>query len=1452
MLLALTLFGFASPSFAAATTYYVSPSGNDNNAGTMAAPFKTIQTAINNANTGDTVTLEDGTYTGPGNVDLDFGGVSITVDSVNGAAKTTIDCGGNSTSDPQIIHRALRFHTSEANAVLSGLTIQNGYESSNGGAVDVENGSIVALTNCVITGNTSDDDGAVYNAGTVKLTGCTINANTGDGVYNYGTATITGCAIGSAKKPNTGTGVYAGGMVTLNGGCMIIGNTGGGINAPNYDGAAITLTDCTISSNTSSYGGGVYVGADDTITLTDCIVNDNTVSGFGGGFYNDGTVSLTGCTLNGNMAIYDPNNGNNASGGGVYNANSATLNACVITGNTTTGNGGGIDNPGNLTLTNCQITGNSTSSGNGGGVDNEASATALLQFCAFSVNKANASATGTQQGGALENDGTATLTDDILWNDMATSGNEIGIPVSGNQMTTTTYSDIQGGYRGTGNIHADPMFANPAIGNFHLVAGSPCLGAGIAITGVTTDLIGATRGNPPSMGAYENPQPSTTTLTSSVNPSTFGQSVTFTATVTGTGGTPSGTVTFTIDGTAQTPVALNASGIATYSTFALAGGSHTVTAAYNGDTTFATSNSATLTQVVTGVASTTTLASSLNPSAFGQSVTFTATVAGTGGTPSGTVTFTVDGTAQTPVALNASGKAAYSASSLIVGPHSIKATYSGDGKFASSVSSTLTQTVNVVTTTTTLASSLNPSPFGQSVQFTATVHGNTATGNVVFTDMTSGTTLGSAALSGGVATFTASSLSVGSHQIVASYGGDSDNSASASSALTQVVNAVATTTTLISSLNPSTTGQSVTFTATVAGSGGTLTGTVTFTVNGTAQTPMTLNGSGQATYTTTSLPVGQNHVTATYSGNATFGTSTSSALTQTVNAISTTTKLTSSLNPSIIGQSVTFTATVAGTGGTPTGTVTFTIDGTAQAPVTLTNGSAVYNTSTLAVGTHTITAAYSGDTTFAVSSSSTLTQTVNTISTTTTLISSLNPSIAGQSVTFTATVIAVSGSSIPTGTVQFAVDGSNVGSPVTLNGSGQAVYTTAGLSGGSHTLTAVYTPAGTFAASASSTLTQTVNAVATTTALISSLNPSSAGASVTFTATVKATSGSAIPTGTVTFKDGSATLGTITLNSSGQAAFSTASLTVGAHSITATYIPTGSFSGSAASALTQTVNAAAATHTQILWVNTNGQASLWNIASDGSRTAPVYGPYAGWTAKAVSDGPDGTPHILWTNTNGTAAVWNIGAGTSFTSHQYGPYPNYAAVSLSTGGDGVSHLLWNRTDGQASLWAVNTTTGAFTNHEYGPYTGWTANAVASGATVTDLLWTNTNGATAGYRFTSDGVLTTSVFGPYPTYGAKALSVSQDDGAHLLWDKTDGTAALWNVNFSTGGFTSTTYGPFSGWTAEAIATGTDNTAHMLWNHAPDNQASLWALTGSGFTAVQYGPFSGWQAVAVSAGP
>jgi Bacterial Ig-like domain (group 3)/Bacterial Ig-like domain (group 2) len=458
---------------------------------------------------------------------------------------------------------------------------------------------------------------------------------------------------------------------------------------------------------------------------------------------------------------------------------------------------------------------------------------------------------------------------------------------------------------------------------------------------------------------------SSVVLSSSSNPSTYGNSVIFTATVTPSAAT--GTVTFK-DGSATLGTGTLSSGKTTFSISTLAAGSHSITASYGGDTNYNSSTSSVLTQTVNKANTTVTLASSANPSNYGSSVTFTATVSPSAAT--GTVTFKNGSTTLGTGALS-SGKATFSTSTLAGGSHSITASYAGATNYNSSTSSTLTQTVNKASTTVTLSSSANPSTYGSSVKFTATVAPSTATGTVTFMDGSA--TLGTGALSSGKATFSTSTLTSGSHSITASYGGDTNDNSSTSSALTQTVSKASPTVTLASSSNPSAYGSSVTFTATLSIS--TATGTVTFKNGSTTLGTGTIS-SGQATYSTSGLAVGSDSITASYGGDSNDNSRTSATLTQVV-AQGSFVALTFSANPSVYGTAVTFTATV--TPSAATGTVTFYDGSTALGTATINSGIATYATSALATGSNSITAAYGGNSTYSGSTSSAMTQSVLTV-----------------------------------------------------------------------------------------------------------------------------------------------------------------------------------------------------------------------------------------------------------------------------------------------------------------------------------------------------------------------------------------------------------------------------------------------------------------------------------------
>ena len=489
-------------------------------------------------------------------------------------------------------------------------------------------------------------------------------------------------------------------------------------------------------------------------------------------------------------------------------------------------------------------------------------------------------------------------------------------------------------------------------------------------------------------------------------------------------------------------------------------------------------------------------------------------------------------------------------------------------------------TVNQASTTTAIVNAVNPSVFGQSVTFTATVSpvapgAGTRTGTVTFYDGI--TALGANAVdAAGHATLTTSSLAVGSHSISAVYSGDSNFVGSTSAVLTQVVNKADTTTTITNAASLGSTatvvGQSYSVSVAVnpiAPGAGTPTGTVTVS-DGSATCTVTLSG-GIGSCTLSSTSAGAKTLTATYNADLSFAGSSITA-SHTVNQASTTTAIVNAVNPSVFGQSVTFTATVspvAPGAGTRTGTVTF-YDGITALGANAVDaaGHATLTTSSLAVGSHSISAVYSGDSNFVGSTSAVLTQVVNKADTTTTITNAASlgstATVVGQSYSVSVAVNPIApGAGTPTGTVTVS-DGSAT-CTVTLSG-GIGSCTLSSTSAGAKTLTATYNADLSFAGS-SITASHTVNPRAASISVSCSAASVVVGQSTTCNANVsdaEAAGTAQYPTGTITFSsNGAGTLGTTScsLTQIGTTTTSTCAVTytptnaaLATHTITGTYL----------------------------------------------------------------------------------------------------------------------------------------------------------------------------------------------------------------------------------------------------------------------------------------------------------
>ena len=357
---ALFVASLVGPGRAEAGTLHVGPG----------EPHTTIQSAIDAASDGDMIIVRDGTYTGSGNRDIDFGGKAIHLMSENGPENCIIDCQG-SEAEP---HRGFYFHSGEdESTVVDGFTIKNGYadgsrEERDGGGINCYENSSPTITNNTITGNTADRHGG----------GISCRENSSPTITNN---TITG-------------------------------NTASSAGAIDCDDSSPTIANNTITGNTANSGGGGIYCSHSSPTITNNTITGNTTYQGGGIRCYLSSPTITNNTITGNTANY---------GGGMY---------CYYS---------------SPTITNNTITGNVAE--RGGGV--------------YSWRHS-----------------LPTVTNTIVWGNDAMIGAQIWVRYT--STLTISYSDVEGGEAGIpveeggmlvwgeGNIDADPLFADPDNGDYHL------------------------------------------------------------------------------------------------------------------------------------------------------------------------------------------------------------------------------------------------------------------------------------------------------------------------------------------------------------------------------------------------------------------------------------------------------------------------------------------------------------------------------------------------------------------------------------------------------------------------------------------------------------------------------------------------------------------------------------------------------------------------------------------------------------------------------------------------------------------------------------------------------------------------------------------------------------------------------------------------------------------------
>ena len=473
---------------AGAATHIVDASGSE------PGSFLTIQEGIDAAADGDTVLVLPGTYTGPGNTELDSGGTNIVLKSQDGQLATTIDCEG--------LYRAFYFENGESeDFVVDGFTFANGEAITYfplGGAFYI-NSSQPTIRNCTFYNNSASGDtgrgGAIYceSSGNPTLVGVTFSNNTagekGGAIYcHLNSVPSVSSTTFSGNHARLGGAMYCEGVDPMLSDCEFSENTA------DYAGGAIYLTDCAPNLNGVDFigngssgadGGGMYCSSSDPI-LTDCAFVDNVGyrgagiccdlwsdpsltdvsfvgnSGhIGGGLYS-GNPTLTNVTFENNAAT--------AAAGGMYCYGHPVINSATFIGNSASSGGAMKCNVFHWPISNVTFANNTATTG--GAIDMEHSSPTIT-----GNTMAGNSASITGAGINCVYDSNPTITNNIIA--FSTSGEAVF--ADGDSHPSLTHNVIYENAGGdsleanTDNLYQDPCFCNMEAEDYDYCEDSPCL-----------------------------------------------------------------------------------------------------------------------------------------------------------------------------------------------------------------------------------------------------------------------------------------------------------------------------------------------------------------------------------------------------------------------------------------------------------------------------------------------------------------------------------------------------------------------------------------------------------------------------------------------------------------------------------------------------------------------------------------------------------------------------------------------------------------------------------------------------------------------------------------------------------------------------------------------------------------------------------------------------------------
>ncbi|KPJ53274.1 hypothetical protein AMJ39_05250 [candidate division TA06 bacterium DG_24] len=439
--------------------------------------YPTIQAGVNAAMEGDTVLVASGTYFGPGNYDIDFGGKAIVLMSESGPEATVIDC-------RDIACRGLYFHSGEdSSSVVRGFTITNAHDTGiycwgssptimdniirdnagdNGGGIACEWNCSARIADNVITCNVANYGGAIYcNHSSPAVVGNTLTENSaydGGGLFSE----LQSCPViaGNTFSGNAAPGPYGG-----HGGAICI-----------YQSSAV-IQDNFVQWNVADYGGGIHCWYGSAVIAGNTILENGADKRGGGICCEVSSATVTDNTIIRNM-VY------NGSGGGIVcsQSSSSTILYNTISGNSATEDGGGIRcRSSSATIRGNTITGNS-SYGTGGGIGFRGASGSLYSN---TITKNLASGEG---GGIYCWSTSLTIMNSILRGDSGCLGKELCLREQSS--TSISYCNTENRVFSTyvapgctvmwgeGNRDYDPMFVLTAKGDYRLLWHSPCIDSG--------------------------------------------------------------------------------------------------------------------------------------------------------------------------------------------------------------------------------------------------------------------------------------------------------------------------------------------------------------------------------------------------------------------------------------------------------------------------------------------------------------------------------------------------------------------------------------------------------------------------------------------------------------------------------------------------------------------------------------------------------------------------------------------------------------------------------------------------------------------------------------------------------------------------------------------------------------------------------------------------------------